>query len=73
MNYSSELSVYKKVGFVSTKKEIGKESKSEVLEKFSKFLKEQKPAPAVRYHVKNGVPYKVVNGKLVPLIKVVKA
>ena len=72
MNYSSELSVYKKVGFVSTKKEYGKESKSEVLAKFGKYLKKNELPKRSPFTIINGVPYKAVNGKLVPLTPVKK-
>lgn len=69
MNYSSELSVYKKVGFVSTKKVKGTASKEEV---FSKFNLKSNFTPGRKFQIINGVPSKIVNGKLVPLTKVVK-
>ena len=69
MNYSSELSVYKKVGFVSTKKVKGTASKEEV---FSKFNLKPNSITGPKFVIFNGVPSKWVNGKLVPLTKVVK-
>lgn len=70
MYFAEELKVYKKVGFVSDAVKRGVASKKEVEAKFAKaFVKNVKPAPA-RYTVVDGVPYKKVNGKLVPLTPV---
>ena len=67
MDFSETARVEKKIGFVSSSTKTGRVSSKDVKKKFETLFSKGESPKRSKYTIIDGIPYKSVDGKLVPL------